>query len=141
MKKLIILCLIVFIIIGGVILVDRWVSNEDNPLTQASRMYPLNKSFQYIIITTDFSDSSTSNPPPIVYSIIKPDESSSAANLSYRIIGKSNIDINKFLNKKVYIEGNFYEGKPILINKPKDDLYGVLQNQPVIEIQSIELVK
>ena len=41
----------------------------------------------------------------------------------------------------MYIEGEYFEGVPLLINKPEQDSYGVTMTQPVIRVNNLTLVK
>ena len=141
MKKIYIVFVIIFVILIGYILFNKWLDYEDNPLTQAHRSHIFNKTTPYIIVKTDSSGATVEQNPPLVYAIIQSNESRSLAGLSWRRIGESKVDLEKYIDKQVYIEGEYFEGVPLLINKPEQDSYGVTMTQPVIRVNNLTLVK
>lgn len=132
---------IIFAILIGYLAINMWLDYEDNPLTQANRSHTFNKTTPYIIVKTDSSGRTVEQNPPLVYAIIQPNESRSSAGLSWRRIGQSKVDLEKYIDKQVYIEGEYFEGVPLLINKPKQDSYGVTMTQPVIRVNNLTLIK
>ena len=141
MKKLKIFFVIFLLIIIGYITFNKWLDNEGNSLTQANRAHKFGNNIPYIIIKTDSSGASVEEGRPLVYSIIEPNEPKSSGGLSWRRIGQSKVDLEKYVNKQVYIDGEYYEGIPLLINKPAQDQYGVIMTQPVIRINNLTLIK
>jgi hypothetical protein len=141
MKKIYLLFAILFAILIGYLAFNKWLDYEDNPMTLARRYHTFGNSKIYIIVKTDSSGATVEQNLPLVYAIIEPSESKSSAGLSWRRIGKSSVDLEKYVDKQVYIDGEYYEGTPLLINKPDEDRYGVLLTQPVIEVKSITLIK
>lgn len=119
----------------------QWLYFSGDPLTQARAMYPLGKDYAYVIVKTDSSGATVEKDVPYVYAIITTDEPKSSAGLSWRRIGKTNINLEPYLNKPVYINGRYYMGTPMLLNEVKHDNYGLLMTQPVIEIDNLTLIK
>lgn len=107
MKKIYVVFAILFILLIGYVGINKWLDYEDNPLTQAKRMYPFDNNHIYIIVQTDGTGAAVTS-TPYIYAIIKPDEGMSAASLSWRRIGQSTVDLGQYLNKKVYIDGEYY---------------------------------
>ncbi len=141
MKKLKIIFIVFLLIVIGYIGFNKWFDYEDNSLTQANRAHKFGNNIPYIIIKTDSSGASTEQGKPLVYAIIEPSEPKSSGSLSWRRIGQSKVNLEKYINKQVYIDGEYYEGIPLLINKPIQDRYGVTMTQPVIKINNLTLVK
>ena len=141
MKKIYIIFAILFAILIGYYAFNKWLDYEDSPLTQANRSHVFNKNTQYIIVKTDSSGATVEKNPPIVYAIIHPFEARSAAGLSWRKIGQSKVDLEKYINKLVYIEGEYYEGIPMYIIKPKQDSYGAMNTEPVIRVNNLTLIE
>lgn len=134
--------LVTFLLLAFVcLLTGFWVMYTDSSLKQAQRMYPLNKRTPYIIVKTDGTGAEFESDIPHVYAILRPGEPQSSASLSWRRIGKSNEPIEEYLNEKVYIEGKYYMGKPLLINRVENDRYGFLEEQPVIEIYHLTIAE
>jgi len=136
MKKIYFVFIFVFVLLFGYIGINKWLSYEDDPLTQAKRMYPLGYGNPYIIVKTDGTGGKEIT-TPYVYAVIKPSEQISSASLSWRRIGQSAVNLDQFINKKVYIDGEYYLGIPLLIQKPENDPYGLTTAQPVIKITSV----
>ncbi|MDO8610495.1 MAG: hypothetical protein Q7R95_08165 [bacterium] len=141
MKKFYIAFIIFFLVVIGYLALMKWVNNAESPLNQAIIAHKFSNNIPYIIIKTDSSGASIENDPPLVYSIILPGEPNSSGSLSGRRIGQSKVDLKKYINKQVFIDGSYYEGTPLLINKPKQDRYGVMMTQPVIRINNLTLAK
>ncbi|MDO8741563.1 MAG: hypothetical protein Q7J11_00270, partial [Candidatus Roizmanbacteria bacterium] len=141
MKKLKIIFMIIILVAIGYFVFMKWVGYSENPLTQAVIAHKFGSKVPYIIIKTDSSGASVEKSPPLVYVVILPGELNSAGALSGRRIGQSKVDLEKYINKKVYIDGEYYEGTPLLINKPAQDRYGVTITQPVIRINKLTLIK
>lgn len=141
MKKIYLIIFIIFIFILGYIVINKWLDYKDNSLTQAKNTYKFGNNIPYIIIKTDSSGALIEQGPPLVYAIIKLNEPKSSASISWRKIGQSKINLEKYIDKQVYIDGGYYEGIPLLINKPEQDKYGVMLTQPVIRINNLTLVK
>lgn len=141
MKKIYIIFAIIFVIFIGYFAFNKWLDYEDNPLTQANRSHAFNKTTPYIIVKTDSSGATVEQNPPLVYAIIQPSEPRSSAGLSWRRIGESKVNLEKYIERQVYIEGEYYEGVPLLITKPEQDSYGVMMMQPVIRVNNLTLVK
>lgn len=141
MKKLKIIWIVLLLIVIGYIGFNKWLDYEDNPLTQANRAHKFSNNIPYIIIKTDSSGATIEQDKPLVYAIVEPSEPKNFGGLSWRRIGLSRVDLEKYINKQVYIDGEYYEGIPLLINKPAQDQYGVTMMQPVIKINNLTLVK
>lgn len=136
MKKIYFVFVVLFVLLIGYVGVNKWLDYEDSPLTQAKRMYPLGNGNPYIIVKTDGTGAKEIS-TPYIYAIIKPNESISSASLSWRRIGESTTSLNQYINKKVYISGEYYMGIPLFIQKPESDPYGLTTTQPVIRITNI----
>lgn len=128
------------VIFIGYLSIDKWLSYEDNLLTQATRIYPLGNGNPYIIVKTDGTGTNNIS-TPYIYAIIKPNESISSASLSWRRIGQSAVKLDQYINKKVYINGEYYMGIPLFIQKPNNDPYGLTTTQPVIKIINLTLAQ
>jgi hypothetical protein len=140
MKKIYIILTFIFVFFIGYVVINTWLNYEDNSLTQAKREHKFGKTTPYIIVKTDSSGALVEKNPPLVYAIIEPKEPKSSAGLSWRRIGQSKIDLEKYVNKQVFIDGEYYEGTPLLINRPTNDLYGLTLVQPVIRINNLTIV-
>ncbi|MCJ7739794.1 hypothetical protein MUP32_00560 [Candidatus Microgenomates bacterium] len=141
MKRIIIFIIVLLLIIIGYFLFNNWLDFEDSPLTRAERTHPLDNNHPYIIIKTDSSGAQEEKNPPIVYAIIEPNEPHTAGSLSERRIGQSRVNLEEYVNKQVYIDGEYYEGQPLLLREIQQDTYGFLIVQPVIKINNLILVK
>ena len=124
------------VLLIGYVGINKWFEYEDSPLTQAQRMYPFGSNTPYIIVNTDGTGASKIS-TPYVYAIIKPGESVTAASLSWRRIGQSAVNLDQYINKRVYISGEYYIGTPLLIQNPEQDPYGLTMTQPVIKITNL----
>lgn len=142
MKIIFIVFAILLLLFIGYLAFWKWVDYSENPLTQARIAHKFDNNTPYIIIKTDSSGAEKEKGPPVVYAIILPGEPNSMGSvLPGRRIGQSKVDLEKYINKQVLIDGEYYEGLPLLINKPFQDLYGVLMEQPVIKINKLTLSK
>lgn len=139
MKKTRFVILVIIFFLVGYLVIDQWLSYEDNPLTQAKRIYPLGNGNPYIIVKTDGTGAEKIT-IPYIYAIIKPNETLNSASLSWRRIGQSAINLDQYIGKKVYIKGEYYMGMPFFIQIPEEDPYGLTFTQPVIKITNLTLV-
>ena len=138
-KKYFAFALLLIVLIAYSVL-NKWLSYEDDPLTQATKLYPLGNNTPYVIVKTDGTGAGKIS-TPYIYAIIKPGESISSASLSCRRIGQSAVDLDQYINKEVYISGEYYMGTPLFIQKPDSDPYGLTTTQPVIKITNLTLVQ
>lgn len=136
MKKIYFVFVLLVVVLVGYLAIDKWLSYEDSPLTQATKMYPFGNETPYIIVKTDGIGANKIS-TPYIYAIIKPNESISSASLSWRRIGQSAVKLDQYINKKVYISGEYYMGIPLFIQKPDSDPYGLTTTQPVIKITNL----
>lgn len=132
--------MLLLLVLIGYLAIDSWFSYEDNPLTQAKRIYPLGIGNVYIIVKTDGTGAEKMT-TPYIYAIVKPNETLSSASLSWRRIGQSSVDLEQYINKKVYISGEYYMGIPLFIQRPDSDPYGFTITQPVIKITDLTLAQ
>jgi len=125
------------LIVGLVVIFYFYLSYLDRPLTQAKAMFPLDKNHQYLIIPSDL----LLNNGPLAYGIIKPGEATEAAALSWRRIGFSSVKIDDYVNRNVIIEGEWLTGRPLLLQQLSENIYGLLDEQPVIKIDNLSVVE
>lgn len=116
----------------------------DNPVVWAKGMYPLGNKQAYIIeLNKGEVDESgdTILPENMFYTFRMPNEEKQQPYLSGRHIGQSKIDLNDYLGKKVYIDGNFSMGVPTILKDENIPEYLIREDKAILNIESLTLAE
>jgi hypothetical protein len=133
----------IFIVIGLLVAYATYLITLDESMQWAKTHLPLGPNHVYTIEINEsvIQVDGTANPAGgYVYTIVKSeDEGHQQLSVAGRLVGSSAVDLTPFIDKPVTITGNFYKGKPLLLqtdNVPEQFTW----EQVVMHIESVTLV-
>ena len=116
----------------------------DNVVAFATEMYPLDNKHIYTIIKNKEvigNNDKIDTPYGVAYVIIPKGGDSQPPSTNGRAIGKTDMDIKPYLNKEVYIQGDFYDGTPLLLSNQNIPEFLTTGKRAVLYVKSLQLVK
>lgn len=116
----------------------------DNPVAYARGNYPLGEKQIYIIELNHAEvdeRGGTILEANMFYTFRKPDEEKQYPYLSGRHIGFSKVNLNDYLGRKVYINGYFSMGLPIILKNNNIPEFLVREEKVILNIDSLQLAE
>lgn len=133
-----------FVIFWGVSFFLVYFFTQDNLATYASTMYPLDEKHVYTIMKNnqELGDGNqVDTPAGVAYVIVPKDGQIQPPTTNGRAIGKTDINLEPYLNKEVYINGEFYEGSPMFLTTKNIPDILLHYQRAVLHIRSLRLAK
>lgn len=118
--------------------------NRDNLASYASKMYPLDEKHIYTIVKNNKwlgEGNQVDTPAGVAYVIVPKTGEIQPPSTNGRAIGKTDINLEPYLNKEVYINGEFYEGSPMFLTTKNIPDILLHSQRAVLHIRSLRLTK
>ena len=135
MKYFISGCICLLIIFVAIL---YYLFKTDNIVYFAYQQYPLDEIHSYILRK---NDESKEIPSGVTYLIAHENEKDTHFDFgtSGRVVGKTDVDLEKYVNKKIIIEGYHYDGKPLMISTKGVPSYYYEESMAVIYVKNISI--